>query len=683
MLMTYSPERKRYEVKTSYQEYLDGHTQKVKDAGLRFTKDPFACWHTDDPLKASLLIVCADESTRRMLQETADKRAVALTASRAQDADLGTLLSDLGLEPYPFQKAGIAYGLDRNRVLFGDEPGLGKTLQALATTHIKQAYPCLAIVPATLKINWLKEGKRCIPELNREGAIRIIRGRGTGKVLELNPDGSPVLLWIINYDILESWVPELSKLKLESVIVDESHFFKEKNAKRTQAGIELITGIRKEGKKTQIVGPGIAQRYLLSGTSLLNRPKELLTQLEILGVIEQFGGSWRFLQDFCGAFSELIWVKVKGVATEKKIWHFDGATNTDRLQRRLRELVMVRRLKDDVLKELPPKRHQVIELEANGLQGLLDEQNEIYDRYEYTARSAGVTNTFEKACEGTDKTYQAFFTELARIAHTLALAKVPKVVDHCLSLLDGMPKLAVFAHHHDVIFELEKAFAEAGISTVRLTGMESDKEKDAAITAFMQGDARVFIAGLKCSIGYTITAASTAVFAELDWTPGVMDQSGDRLHRIGQTDSVLLTYIVLENSLDSKKVGMLLSKRAVIRAVLDDKLKEFDVPVDVPEDKKPKAPPKPSEYTEDQKMAMLDALRILAGNDPDFCARRNEVGFNATDTEFGHSLANCSKLTDKQAKYAHKMVQKYWRQIPDEIFERAFPGLKAKWGKKK
>jgi SWI/SNF-related matrix-associated actin-dependent regulator 1 of chromatin subfamily A len=283
------------------------------------------------------------------------------------------------------------------------------------------------------------------------------------------------------------------------------------------------------------------------------------------------------------------------------VWQFKGATNTDELQRKLREHVMVRHLKEDVLTELPPRQHQCIELPANGLQYLVDEENEAEDRFaEHRARlerekqeaiDSGNQDTFEQAAMNLRKLFEAHFTEMAVLAHKVAVAKLPKVLEFCLELLEGEDKIVVFAHHHDVEAALEKAFTEAGIETVRLTGLESDKQKDAAVVAFQEGTARVFIGGLKAAgVGITLTKARRAVFAELDWTPGVMDQAGDRLHRIGQTDSVLLTYIVLEDSLDSKKVGMLVEKRAVLRAVLDDPLKDYTVEKSEP---KPPEPPPP------------------------------------------------------------------------------------------
>jgi SWI/SNF-related matrix-associated actin-dependent regulator 1 of chromatin subfamily A len=276
-----------------------------------------------------------------------------------------------------------------------------------------------------------------------------------------------------------------------------------------------------------------------------------------------------------------------------KVFTWDGATNSDELQRTLREHVMVRRLKMDVLKSLPPKRHQCIELPANGLQHFVDEEYAMEQEYARTtadlknvianATNSGDQKTFEAASAKLTKAYQAHFTAMAKLQHDVAVAKVPMVVQYCLEVLEGEGKIALALHHHDAEDLAIAAFEATGIKTVCVTGRETAKQKDAAVDAFQNGDARVFIAGLKCGIGYTITAATRMVFGEVDYTPGVMDQTADRIHRIGQKDSVLITYIVLENSLDSKKIGMLIGKRADAYKNLDKPLEVFDLPLSEPE----------------------------------------------------------------------------------------------------
>jgi hypothetical protein len=808
--MTYNSGLKRFECFTTYQEYKAGQVQKVKDAGFRFEKLPTALWYTDDPSKASLLISCADEVAKDMLQIRAEQRDEALTMSRAEDADLGAILDDLGIEPYDFQRAGIAYAMSRKRVLFGDEPGLGKTLQALACVHIRHAYPCVCVVPSTIKINWLREARRCIPELREDLAVRIISGytREGQSLLEGKHDPG-AMLWIINYDILvgsewkckgcgfqtthrstpdhceqckatkdtqgysgftrisKPWVEIIANLHPKSIIIDESHFVKNLKSDRALACLELATGIKRIKRTRTKMSEEIPYRYLLTGTPEPNRPSELEAQLEILGVLDLFGGSWGFKKHFCDLKEEWIWTKdpVTKRAKQRKIFHYDGATNCDELQRKLREHVMVRRLKIDVLKDLPPKRHQCIEIACNGLQHFVDKENELEDKHEklvaelkktkIQAGDSGDQESFKRASAALAQAFEAHFSEMSELAHECALAKAPTAIKYATELLEGIDKLVIWCHHRDVVEMIAKELgdgrlnrekirkvggkkkdkeqtgADLGVSmqlrgqeqsnyvgsnqteikglhkmqadsprteqnseisddcsgksesekihnsvqhndgghrntgdvpitgnthtiqpqevlrqqsvdrqdysasgvcegkclgdklesehnqtrclhprtgndnkklkkenlkgVVVLYGGMNDKEKDGAVTSFQNDPSiRVFVGSMHAAgIGITLTKASQCLFVEFDWTPGVMDQAADRIHRIGQYDSVLIQYLALENSLDAKKVGMLNSKREVARKVLDAPLKDFSVPADMPEPKeeKPELPP--------------------------------------------------------------------------------------------
>ena len=594
MIMKYNNRLKRFELTASYMEFKMGYLAKVKAAGFRFEKEPVAVWHTDDPTKAALLVSCADENAKSMLEVRASQMASALMQSRAHDADLGDLLNDLTMEPYPFQKAGIAYGASRKRVFITDEPGLGKSLESLALVHINQAYPCIAVVPTSLRINWRKEAIRAVPELTEPDAIQILSGE-TMK----NPDGSEINInpkakfIIIGYSVLHVWLPKLVAIKAKSLIADESHMAKNGDSLRTQALLELAEGIKyvkKPGnvRKTKIrVNDGIEYRYLLSGTPEPNRVLELEPQLEILGIIDMLGGKGGFRMRYCGPEPKTIYVR-GGHGETRTVYEFKGASHQDELQRRLRECVMVRRLKDDVLTELPPKRHQCIELPANGAQSLIDRENEVEETFNRNVESlkqvieqatkSGDEKSFAEASARLKKHHEAHFSEMAKLSHDIGMAKVPYVIQYCLELLETEGKIAIGIHHHDVADALAKAFKEAKIKTVSFTGRESDAQKNKAIDAFQNGDARVWIGAISCGVGYTITAAKRMIMAEELWTPAAMDQMADRIHRIGQKDSVLITYIVLEDSLDAKKVGMLIDKKETSYRILDKPLEDFTVP---------------------------------------------------------------------------------------------------------
>jgi hypothetical protein len=188
----------------------------------------------------------------------------------------------------------------------------------------------------------------------------------------------------------------------------------------------------------------------------------------------------------------------------------------------------------------------------------------------------------------------------------------------------------------------------------------------------------VFIGSIQAAgVGLTLTAASTIVFAELDWVPGNVTQAEDRIHRIGQTDSVLVQHVVLDGSLDTRMVQVLLAKQAISDAALDD-VRAADTPVN---------PSRERAATEDAGPAMLEAesaaftpaqveaihegLRTLAGLDTDGARLRNDVGFSKIDVRIGHSLARAPWLSRKQAALGLRLVNKYRRQLGPDLLSRA------------
>jgi SWI/SNF-related matrix-associated actin-dependent regulator 1 of chromatin subfamily A len=146
------------------------------------------------------------------------------------------------------------------------------------------------------------------------------------------------------------------------------------------------------------------------------------------------------------------------------------------------------------------------------------------------------------------------------------------VAEHVLGLLDSVDKVVVMAHHHDVVDILTEALAEYGV--VSLTGRDNQADRQTSIDRFQDHpEVRVFVGSIQAAgIGITLTAASTVVFAELDWVPGNMSQAEDRCHRIGQTDSVLVQHVVLDGSIDARLAKTLVEKQAVITMAIDDGL---------------------------------------------------------------------------------------------------------------
>ena len=445
-----------------------------------------------------------------------DPTETRIRASFATDSDYNPP-APAGMIPYPFQRAGVDYAVqsfrDAGSVLVADEMGLGKTIQGLCAANALGVGKVLVVCPASLRINWRREAERW-------------------------------LLWadatVIGYEELVRRGPPPGRWPL--VIFDEAQYLKTPEARRTKAALSLPA----------------ERRVFLSGTPIVNRPIELWPMLHAIDP-KAWGSRHEFGVRYCGARH----VRFGNTWT----WQYQGATNLVELQKRLRASYMVRRLKKDVLKDLPPKVRQIVEIPGGSVASMATE----------LLRSVGLI------AEARRKTYQydpekvrqlkeaqqTVFEELARVRHEQALIKVPKAVEHIRDMLDAVDKIVVFAHHRDVLDALFVALEDYNPVCVR--GGMSDAEKQQAVDAFQNVSCkRIFLGQIHAAgVGLTLTAAQTVVFVELDWTPGGMAQCEDRCHRIGQKGSVLVQHLVLEGSLDAKISKALLHKQGVIDRTLD------------------------------------------------------------------------------------------------------------------
>lgn len=584
-------------------------------------------------------------------------RAEAHEASRAADASIEVPVP-AGCELMPFQKAGIAYALDRVGTLIGDDMGLGKTVQAVGYANVLGAKRILVVAPASVLMNWRNE----IAKWQVGGLpITIIR---PGSTLAADAAG-----WVVtNYDIVGRYEAQLKANEWDLVVLDEAQYLKTRTAKRTK----LLLGGRGAGEPVQA-----KRKLLLTGTPIMNRPAELFPLIHYLD--PKRWPTWTtFARRYC--------------AGQRTSYGFDasGASNLDELNARLRETVMVRRLKADVLTELPAKRRQVLTMEATDLATIAAIKDEVqtYDRLEaaqadatyemQAAEAAGDDGAYRAAVAKLKSAQSVAFSEMARVRHAVAVAKLPTVLEH-LEQTEG--KIIVFAHHKDVVDGLMAALTKHG--AVKITG-ETPADKRQGIVEQFQRDPsiRFFVGNIKAAgIGITLTASSHVVFAELDWTPSAISQAEDRAHRIGQKDNVLVQHIVLDGSLDSRMAKLVIEKQEVIEQALDRRVAVAHVEADpvgiVHEPSEPTvaAPPRPAaaiELTAEQVAAIHTALRVVAGMDTDGAQVLNGVGFSKFDTRFGCELAERSSLSPRQAAAGMKLARKYRRQYSPEIYERIF-----------
>jgi SWI/SNF-related matrix-associated actin-dependent regulator 1 of chromatin subfamily A len=628
----------RYVAVTRYEE-----REIPKRAGFIWDPDR-RHWWTRYPERAAQLAQYADEPLRSELLKTADRIRRTREASRATDADVQVPAPD-GLEYYPYQKAGIKFLLEHPATLLADEMGLGKTIQAVglinADTTIRTV---LVICPASLKLNWQRELERW---LVRDLTVGVADARTLPRTDVV----------VVNYDILDRH-EELFRRQWDLLVVDEAHYAKNKDAKRTQLTLAIAANARR--------------KVFMTGTPIVNRPIELWTLISALDPQnwpkKRF---WWYARRYCNATHN-------GYG-----WDLRGAAHLDELQDRLRSTIMIRRLKKDVLTELPPKVRQVIVLPANGLREVVDEERQIWSRHEdlieeirarmELARANEDEEGYRAALEQLRSSYRYAFTEISEARHRTALAKVPYVVEHLKAVLEEQEKVVVWAHHTDVIRQIASAF---GNQAVMLTGETPLAERQRAIDRFQADpNCRVFVGSITAGgVGITLTAASVCVFAELDWVPGNLTQAEDRLHRIGQRSSVLVQHLVVDGSIDAQLAHSIVAKQKII----DQAMNKFTG--EKPQETLPEIESQtPAQLTAEKEFRMRfderdirrmhEALKQLAWMDPDRAREQNAMGFNKFDSVVGHSLAQQTSLTQRQAVLAWKILRKYHRQIGKWILE--------------
>lgn len=594
-----------------------------KAAGFRFDWDKFVWW-SDNALAAGRLLEWADEATTASVLAASEDIDAVVAASSAQDADIDIPAPD-GLEYLPFQRAGIAFASARPATLIADEMGLGKTIEAIGV--INNADPTintvLVVCPASLKLNWQRELEKW-----------LVRPMPVGIVNGTVPDTA---IRICNYE-------QLRKLEIgpiDLLIVDEAHYAKNPKAARTKNVAEWAK---------------VARRVILmTGSPILNRPIELHSLLSMLAPTDW--PFWPYVKRYCAAY--------KG----RWGWDLSGSSNLEELQHKLRSTVMVRRLKADVLTELPAKRRQMIVLKGDG--NVLKAEREAMERMDSRredleltrdlAEAVGDDEAYRQAVQGLREHELAIFTEMSRMRHETAMAKAPAVADHVANLLESVDKVVLMAHHHDVIDLLVSALDQYGV--VSLTGEDTLTARQDAVDRFQNNpEVRVFVGSIQAAgVGLTLTASNTVVFAELDWVPGNMSQAEDRCHRIGQVNSVLVQQVVLDGTIDARLAAALIDKQEIIDAAVNGGGSVDRSRVVL------KRAPVTASVDEGQRAAIHEGLRQLAALDPDVARLQNGVGYNGADAMFGHALAQVEHLTDRQADAARRMLRKYHRQLGDDL----------------
>jgi SNF2 family DNA or RNA helicase len=458
-----------------------------------------------------------EDSVREKIIELTKKSTELLVQSTSTDAEIS--IPTLNGTLMPYQKAGVAYAGSVGRCLIADQMGLGKTVEAIASLEYRDAFPAIIVCPASLKENWKREINKWLPHRS----VNILSGKGNIANVDVN---------IVNYDIIGRFVEPIMHLKPMGLVLDESHYVKTSKTKRTEA-------VRDIAKKV----PQSGTVLLLSGTPVTNRPEELVSQLEILGMLSRFGGKWAFLKRYTNAYHN-------GFG-----WDTKGASNLNELNMKLRQNCYIRRTKDEVLKELPAKTRNVVHVEPSG-KGYAEYRKAEGDLLAFLAENGYRASDTAEHLRRT--------TVLKRLAADAKMESVIEWIDSFLESCDR--KLVVFAHNVAIVDYLAGKYGN-----LRVSGQDSMEDRQHAVDSFQKDPkARVIVLNLQAGgVGLTLTAGSDVCFVQQGWTPGEHDQAEDRCHRIGQQNSVQAWYLIGVNTIDEDIYDLIDAKRAVVDAVTE------------------------------------------------------------------------------------------------------------------
>ena len=426
------------------------------------------------------------ESALDEAREYAVRREQARTQPETAEPPKETFSGEL----LPFQKQGLAFLLASRRCLLADEMGLGKTVQALAFLAASSAYPAVLVVPPHLIRNWQRELERF---LSPDGRLRVHVIRG------LKPYPLPEAdVYIIHYLLLRGWKDVLPGQGFRTVIFDEIQELRHNGTSKYSAA--------------SLLSEACENAIGLSGTPIYNQGGEIWNVVNILDF--HFLGDWEsFSREWCYGYNSAMVAKPELLGEHLR-----------------REGLMLRRLKSEVLTELAPKRRLVQEID--------------WDDAVYRELMKPVAEQLRLLRATDDPSRRALIEDAIcqQQRQATGVAKAPFVCAFVKALVESGERVLLMAHHHAVmdVYKRELRALHPGF----ITGRETDKQKDAAVSAFMSGKSDLVCISLRSASGLNLQQATCVVFGELDWSPAVHSQAEDRAHRIGQTDSLLCYYLV-------------------------------------------------------------------------------------------------------------------------------------------
>jgi len=439
-----------------------------------------------------------------------------------------------------FQKEGLDFLLKSSgNALLADEMGLGKTVQTLSYVSTeKQTFPVLIVAPLVTLKNWEREIEKFLKRKSRNGrivesespSVTLIR---TGKSKELPKSD----MYVINYELLLKRSEDIEKIGIRTIVCDEVHNLRSKTTQKYKA-VKKLAALST-----------VQYRIGLSGTPIYNRGSEIWPIIDILkpGLLGSF-------KEFCEYFC-YVNDKGKAIVLENK---------RASLRNELQKHVMLRRKKSDVLKELKDKvRYK--EVIASDTDFYLEELDKIWKKLESEQKEA--QTEFSKSAS-----YHRAIQSERQIA---GVAKIPHVINFVKNIMEIEESVVVFCHHKVIHKLLHESLQE--FSPVSIIGGQSDDTRQDQIDKFQKGESKLMIAGIRAgNVGINLTRAKYVIFAELDWSPAIHRQAEDRLHRIGQKNTVFAYYLIGNGTLDDHVASILVDKSYEIDAIMDETVDTYE-----------------------------------------------------------------------------------------------------------
>jgi SNF2-related domain/Helicase conserved C-terminal domain len=469
-----------------------------------------------------------------------------------------------GLELMPHQGQVVAAAAAGHRTfLLADEPGLGKTVQALLAAEAANAYPLLAVVPNVVKTNWAREAARWTPHR----VATVVQGDGEAA------DGFADIV-VLNYEVLDRHLGWLGDFGFRGMVVDEAHFIKNKTSQRSQHVLALADRIRSRTDRPLLMA--------LTGTPLIND-------------IEDFRAIWQFLG----------WINdSKPLGELAGALEDTGLTPADRgfyhaARQSVIDLGIVRRRKLDVAADLPARRIADLPVELDGPAGrsIRAAERDLARRMVARYQTALANRSSDAGAEGIDhdllrrvarselteaknaESGENVFTMMRRIGQ----AKAELAADYATQLARNAGKVVFFAKHVDVMDAAEQAFARQGVRFSSIRGGQTPTARQANVDAFTNDpDVTVAVCSLTAAgVGINLQVASNIVLAELSWTDAEQTQAIDRSHRIGQAEPVTAWRIIAAQTIDARIAELIDSKAGLAARALDGSDQEASASADL------------------------------------------------------------------------------------------------------